>query len=105
MQYSSVGYDNNKNVYSIFYVDWYKEQKNESPDIVDLDIQDGLKFHSQVDLNIIYTFDKAKLNLNNIKNELEFDTYVFLINRIMDKEFKNKEINKMIETAYKKYCY
>lgn len=98
---SSVLYDNDKNEYSIFYADWYKDQKNKSPDIVDLDSTDGLKFNSQVDLNIIYIFDKQELNLNNIKNELKFDTYVSLINRLVNKEFQNKETNEMLEAAYK----
>lgn len=101
---SSVNYDNNKNEYSIFYADWYKDQINESPDIVDLDSTDGLKFHSQVDLNIIYIFDKQKLNLNDIKNTFNYETYVHLINRLVNKEFQNKETNEMLEAAYKKYC-
>jgi len=39
--------------------------------------------------------------LNNIKNELKFDTYVSLINRLVNKEFQNKETNEMLEAAYK----
>lgn len=104
LQCSSVNYDNNKNEYSIFYTDWYREEINDEPDIVDLDSTDGLKFHSQVDLNIIHISDKQELNLNNIKNELKFNTYVFLINRLVNKKFQHKEINEMLEAAYKKYC-
>lgn len=101
---SSVSYDNNKNGYSIFYADWYKEEINDKPDIVDLDSTDGLKFHSQIDLNCIYIFDKQELNLNDIKNTLKYETYVSLIKRLIYKKFQNKEINEMLEAAYKKYC-
>ncbi len=104
LQCSSVDYDNNKNEYSIFYTDWYREEINDEPDIVDLDSTDGLKFHSQADLNFIYTFDKQELNLNNIKNTLEYETYVCLINRLVNKKFQNKETNEMLEAAYRKYC-
>lgn len=104
LQCSSVDYDENENKYSIFHTNWYKEQINESPDIVDLDIHDGLKFHTQIDLNIIHTFDKMKLNFDDIKNTLKYETYLDLINSLINKEFQNKETNEMLEAAYKKYC-
>lgn len=84
----------------IFFSKHYIDKIKCEPDIIELDIDDGLKFHSQVDLNNIYIFEKRALKLNNVKNELNFDTYVLLLEKLKDKTFNKKEVNEMIEAAY-----
>ncbi|WP_412032667.1 hypothetical protein [Malacoplasma muris] len=100
LQCSSVQYDCDMNQYSYFFSKHYIDKIKCEPDIIELDIDDGLKFHSQVDLNNIYIFEKRALKLNNVKNELNFDTYVLLLEKLKNKTFNKKEVNEMIEAAY-----
>lgn len=79
LQCSSVEYDKENNNYSVFYGDYYKGKINGHPYIMDLDIEDGLKYHSQTDLNSIYSINKNAINKKNIKGQIVDKTHSLIL--------------------------
>lgn len=66
-----------------------------------MDIHNGLKFHTQIDLNIIHTFDKMKLNFDDIKNTLKYETYLNLINILKSIQSSEPKIIELFEEIIK----
>lgn len=104
LQCSSVEYDDEHNEYSFFHGDYYKNKINKNSFIIDLDVNDGLKYHSETDLNMIYSINKECLNSKNIKNIINHNKYLEILQYYNDSFnqcdiFFSKEIDEMLRKS------
>lgn len=63
----------------VFFIVITIKKINENSFIMDLDINNGLKYHSQTYLNLIHNIHKKRLSDLNIKDEIYHDTYLEIL--------------------------
>lgn len=101
IQFSSVKYDENGEI------DYAHFDNEEISEIIDLDSNDGLEFHSRADLNTLQIIDLKKnnivdLNIDMMEKCLD-ESYEIMLEKLSKTNYDEKWVNELIINEYNIY--
>ncbi len=102
VQFSSVKYHDNGEIDGSYF------DGQPISDIIDVDIDDGLNFHSQASLNSLYFFNlknNSDIFQNGLEqiNECSNAAYEKVLNKLINNTYKKEWINELINYEYNRY--